>query len=58
MRRIVAMFLGALALSGCVSLFEDAYDDQARSQCDERSSRDRGACYDEVDRRRRERDER
>lgn len=55
MRRAAFAMLSALFLSGCVSIIDDAYDDQARRQCDE-SGGSVGECYDRVDEHRRDRD--
>lgn len=46
--------LALLLLSGCASLLDGMYDDQARSDCEQ--ARDRSGCYDRVDQHRRERD--
>ena len=56
MRRILLALFAALTLAGCVSSIEDAYDDQAKSECDRaaRSGWDRADCYDRVDQYRRE----
>ncbi|MEQ1619350.1 MAG: hypothetical protein ABL883_13520 [Terricaulis sp.] len=56
MKRLAFAVLAAVWLGGCVSMLDDAYDEQARSQC-ERESRpsERGECLDRVDRIRRER---
>jgi PBP1b-binding outer membrane lipoprotein LpoB len=54
MRRAALAMLSALFLSGCVSMIDNAYDEQSRRQCDE-SSRP-SDCYDRVDQHRRERD--
>ena len=57
MARLVLAALAAVLLSGCVSLLDDAYDDQARSQCDQETRpSQRGACHDGVDQNRRERE--
>ena len=53
--RAVLTALALLTMSGCASWIDDAYDDQARSQCDQ-SSHDRGGCYDRVEQSRREHD--
>ena len=55
MKRLAFAVLAAAWLGGCASMLDDAYDEQARSQC-ERESRpsDRGECLDRVDRIRRE----
>lgn len=52
-RKFAALLVAAITLSGCVSLFEDAYDDQARSQCEEERAGSRGACVDRVEENRR-----
>ncbi|MGD9979238.1 MAG: hypothetical protein AB7H66_16435 [Hyphomonadaceae bacterium] len=58
MRRFLLALAAAVALGGCVSYFEEAYDSRARHQCDRNSdARERGDCYDRVDRNRRERRE-
>ena len=58
MRRFFLALAASAMLSGCISIFESAYDDRAREECD-RSTRaaERGACYDRVDQHRRERRE-
>jgi len=56
MRRVLLACAAMLALSGCVSLIDSAYDDQARSECDQQSAARRGACYDRVDQHRRDRE--
>lgn len=38
MRRLILALAAALALSGCVSSLQSAYDDRAREEC-ERESR-------------------
>lgn len=50
MRRFVVAALAVLALGGCASSIENAYDEHARSEC-ERDTRpsDRGQCLDRVD---------
>jgi uncharacterized protein YceK len=56
MRRFLLALTAAAALGGCVSMIENAYDSRARHECDRASgASDRGACYDRVDRNRRER---
>ncbi len=52
--RKVLVALALLTLSGCVSIIDSIYDDQARSECTQ--SRDRSGCNDRVDQQRRERD--
>lgn len=47
--------LALLIVSGCASVIDGIYDDQARKDCDQ-ADRDRGACHDRVDQSRRERD--
>lgn len=56
MKRSAFAILAVLWLGGCASILGDAYDDQARSEC-ERESRpsERGECLDRIDRIRRER---
>jgi len=57
MRRVLFLMLAAAALSGCVSMFDNAYDEQARTQCEQESGpRDRGGCLDRVDENRRGRE--
>jgi hypothetical protein len=53
-RRILFVLIAAGALGACASM----YDDEARRECD-RTTRasERGECYDQVDQRRRERDD-
>ena len=53
--RKVLVALALVTMSGCASWVDDAYDDQARTQCDQ-GSHDRGGCYDRVEQNRRERD--
>ena len=53
MRKFLAV-VAMLAVSGCASLIEGAYDEQARTECEQ--ARDRSDCYDRVDQNRRERD--
>lgn len=52
--RKVCVALAILALSGCASIIDDLYDDQARSECSQ--SRDPSGCHDKVEQNRRERD--
>lgn len=57
MARLVLAALAAALLSGCVSLLDSAYDEQARSQCDQETRpSQRGECHDRVDENRRERE--
>jgi hypothetical protein len=57
MRRVLLALIAAAVLGGCASFFEDAYDDQARAQCDaDTRASERGACYDRIEEHRRERD--
>jgi uncharacterized protein YceK len=53
-RKFAAVIAAAIALSGCVSILEGAYDDQARSQCEQERPSDRGGCLDRVDENRRD----
>lgn len=52
--RKVAVVLALMLATGCVSIIDDLYDDQARSDCSQ--SRDRAGCEDRVDQNRRDRD--
>jgi hypothetical protein len=55
MRKLLLALAELTVLGGCISMIENAYDDQARSECDRESgARDRGACYDRVDQNRRD----
>ena len=55
MRRFFMAVLAALALSGCVSMLESAYDNHARTECDrETRGSARTGCYDRVDQNRRD----
>jgi len=55
MKRAVFALLAAVMLSGCVSSIESAYDDQAKTECDNSSHGwDRIDCYDRVDQYRRD----
>jgi len=57
LRNVIVAGAAALALSGCVSTLDGAYDEQARRQCErETRASERGACLDRVDQHRRERD--
>lgn len=56
MRKWLLAALAATLLASCGTL-DDAYDNQARRECDQGSTHDRGACYDRVDQHRRERDQ-
>ena len=54
MRQLILTLAALLALSGCVSTLESAYDEHARSECErETSAGQRGACMDRVDQNRR-----
>ena len=53
--RTVLVALALLTMSGCASWIDDAYDDHARTQCDQ-GSHDRSGCYDRVEQNRHERD--
>lgn len=45
MRRVLLALLGVLALSGCMSTLQGAYDDRARDEClEERRGPDRLDC--------------
>lgn len=55
LRKFAVLIAAAITLSGCISLFEDAYDDQARSQCEQERPSERGGCLDRVEENRRER---
>jgi hypothetical protein len=56
MRKLLIVVLAAGALSGCVSMIDDAYDDEARSHCDQQvRTSQRSDCHDRVERERRER---
>lgn len=56
MRTLVMAALMALALGGCVSSIDNAYDEHARNECErETGPRERGACLDRVDRNRQRR---
>jgi hypothetical protein len=56
MRKLLIAAIAALALSGCISMIDDAYDDEARSNCDQHTrTAQRGDCYDRVERESRER---
>jgi len=57
MRRIVLSLVALVALSGCMGVLENAYDEQARSQCEQDTRpRERGGCLDRADQARRDRD--
>lgn len=47
--RILAAALALMALSGCVSTIQGAYDEQARDECEQESAARRGACIDRVE---------
>jgi hypothetical protein len=50
----IALALLAAPAAGCVSSIEGAYDDQARSECDQQTAgSQRSDCYDKVDENRR-----
>ncbi|MBI1187883.1 MAG: hypothetical protein GC206_11250 [Alphaproteobacteria bacterium] len=54
-----ALAAGALALSGCMSMLDNAWDDAAHDACDaESGTYDRMTCHDRVDDYSRERDRR
>lgn len=56
MPRVVAVALLALAMGGCISSIDNAYDEHARGECErETSPRERGECLDRVDRNRQRR---
>jgi uncharacterized protein YceK len=55
MVRRLCVALALMALSGCASILDGMFDEQARKDCDQ-ASRDRSGCYDRVDQHRRERD--
>lgn len=56
MRSLVAAALMTLALGGCISSIDNAYDEHARGECErETSPRERGECLDRVDRNRQRR---
>lgn len=55
MRRVFLILIAGIALSGC-SIFQGAYDEQARTQCEQETrAPERGECLDRVDQNRRER---
>lgn len=57
MRRTLTALAAAALLGGCVSILEDAYDDQAERACREHTDPDeRRACLDRVEEHRRSRD--
>ena len=47
--------VAAVMVSSCAAMLDDAYDDQARRECDQ-GAHDRSGCYDRVDQHRRERE--
>lgn len=56
MRQLILSLAALMALSGCVSSLESAYDEHARTECErETSTSQRGACLDRVDQNRRDR---
>jgi uncharacterized protein YceK len=57
MRRLLLVMLAAASLSGCISIIDNAYDEQSRTQCEQETRpSDRGGCLDRVDRHRQQRD--
>ncbi len=55
--RAFVMVLAALALCGCMSTLDGAYDEHAREECDrETRGSARSDCYDRIDENRRRRD--
>ena len=55
MRRLLTALLAALALGGCASMLQDAYDEQARTECEQISNPgERSSCFDRVAQNRRD----
>ena len=56
MRRVLLVLVAGAMLSGC-SMFQNTYDEQARTQCEQDTrAPDRGECLDRVDQNRRDRE--
>lgn len=57
MKRVILALAMACALSGCASLLDGVFDDQAVRQCEQETRpSELGGCIDRVEQHRRERD--